>query len=596
MRYQKFKKELKNEFNNTFNEESIEFQTKELKRPFRFKLAFTYLLIIGLIGIFGFFAGNYLYISIHNSNVINNIEKKTNDLNNNDCFNLLTTKDKDLLINLNDDKLYSVYNEMIPEVSTAEMPLETQKDSAQIPSSSHENNQVEGVSEADIAKTDGKYIYYICMDYNSKPLYDLVIYDLKGNQLIKEVVYDKKDVYNACDLQIYEDKIIIYFNKCYSIYSFDGEKLNKIYYKEFENVLSSRLIDNNLYMILNYKINDYEMNDCYYNDFSTHISNIIKISKINLDDMEEEFVDVAANGYSFIYMDKDYVVIPTHVNFKGLENNETYYYHYTLLNVFTTDLKPVASFKVNGFVLNQYSIDVYENTLRVVSYKASIRPNEINNLTIFDIKGKEKFSSLTYGLGEGYETVKSVSFEDTICYVVTYMNTDPLYEIDISDPLDIRILSRLKVPGYSSYTYRFNVHRMPYLLGLGVTDDGNKKISVYEVENGENIQIGKDFVILYKRRYYEDISNELNADLALDNILFDVFDRGIELFLHTHDERLYLGCQLSYNTYYLFKIDVMDENPISLYESFETTNPSRLFLINGKFYIPTKDKLIIEEF
>ena len=33
MRYQKFKKELKKEFNNTFNEESIEFQTKELKRP-----------------------------------------------------------------------------------------------------------------------------------------------------------------------------------------------------------------------------------------------------------------------------------------------------------------------------------------------------------------------------------------------------------------------------------------------------------------------------------------------------------------------------------------------------------------------------------
>ena len=49
------------------------------------------------------------------------------------------------------------------------------------------------------------------------------------------------------------------------------------------------------------------------------------------------------------------------------------------------------------------------------------------------------------------ETVKSVSFTDTTCYVVTYRQTDPLYEIDLTDPKNPIIKDALHVDGYSSY-------------------------------------------------------------------------------------------------------------------------------------------------
>ena len=71
---------------------------------------------------------------------------------------------------------------------------------------------------------------------------------------------------------------------------------------------------------------------------------------------------------------------------------------------------------------------------------------------------------------------------------------DPLYCIQLVDGVTPVILSELEAPGYSQYLKSFELNGEKYLIGLGYTDGWQLKISLYK-SNGENIQIGKDFVI-----------------------------------------------------------------------------------------------------
>ena len=73
-------------------------------------------------------------------------------------------------------------------------------------------------------------------------------------------------------------------------------------------------------------------------------------------------------------------------------------------------------------------------------------------------------------------------------YVVTFRQIDPLYVLDLSDPLDPRVLGELKVPGYSAYLHPVGEG---YLLGIGqdATRDGattGVQASLFDVRDPAN--------------------------------------------------------------------------------------------------------------
>ena len=74
-------------------------------------------------------------------------------------------------------------------------------------------------------------------------------------------------------------------------------------------------------------------------------------------------------------------------------------------------------------------------------------------------------------LGLPGEQLYGVRFESKRAYLVTFRQTDPLYILDLSDPLDPRMIGELKMPGYSDYLFPLPGN---LLLGIGkdATDSG----------------------------------------------------------------------------------------------------------------------------
>lgn len=122
--------------------------------------------------------------------------------------------------------------------------------------------------------------------------------------------------------------------------------------------------------------------------------------------------------------------------------------------------------EVAGRVLNQFSMDEYENHFRIATTTgyASTRSGEetsTNNVYVLnmDLDVVGKVEDLAIG-----ERIYSARFMGKRCYLVTFRNVDPLFVIDMSEPANPQVLGQLKIPGYSDYLHPYDED---HLIGLG---------------------------------------------------------------------------------------------------------------------------------
>ncbi len=154
-----------------------------------------------------------------------------------------------------------------------------------------------------------------------------------------------------------------------------------------------------------------------------------------------------------------------------------------------------AEGEVPGNVLNQFSMDEYDNHFRIattVGY-ASTRegePTSGNNIYVLnmglDVVGKVE------DLAPG-ERIYSTRFMGKRAYLVTFRNIDPLFVIDLAEPTNPKILGKLKIPGYSDYLHPYDED---HVIGLGkwTTDAKDQdfawyqglKISLFDASDVEN--------------------------------------------------------------------------------------------------------------
>ena len=138
---------------------------------------------------------------------------------------------------------------------------------------------------------------------------------------------------------------------------------------------------------------------------------------------------------------------------------------------------------VPGYVINQYAMDEYNGYFRVavnwqnlvVEPAFGMQPTstaqQTNSVYVLD-------SNLTVvGKLEGLaknENLDAVRFIGDRCYLVTYIRTDPLFVIDLSQPTEPKVSGELQIPGYSDYLHPFDD---THLIGLGkqatASDTGN---------------------------------------------------------------------------------------------------------------------------
>lgn len=144
------------------------------------------------------------------------------------------------------------------------------------------------------------------------------------------------------------------------------------------------------------------------------------------------------------------------------------------------DLELRASGKVPGRVLNQFSLDEYDEDLRIATTVGRFS-EATNDLYVLDEELNIVGSIKDYG---EEERIYAVRFIGETGYVVTFRETDPFFVVDLSNPQNPEIKGELKIPGYSSYLHPIGEDK---ILGLG-KEDQDVKISLFDVSNPSNPQ------------------------------------------------------------------------------------------------------------
>lgn len=123
----------------------------------------------------------------------------------------------------------------------------------------------------------------------------------------------------------------------------------------------------------------------------------------------------------------------------------------------------VAGGELEGSVRDRWAMDFSDGTLRVAVGATSRTADASSVVTL-----REDGAALTEvgridGLGVG-EEIKAVRWFDDLAIVVTFRQVDPLYAVDLTDPVSPRLLGELTIPGYSEYLHPLGGRR---LIGIG---------------------------------------------------------------------------------------------------------------------------------
>lgn len=476
---------------------------------------------------------------------------------------------------------------------------------------SETNLQVSGVDEADAVKTDGKYIYslygttiYITQPNNGTPKLVATI-DLNDNDLefgnIEMFIYENKLSIIAQAYTPTDDEDDIYSDVDYSSYYFGTTLENAITYvavydlsdiskpvkestlTQSGNYRSSRRIDNVLYITTGYTIRNYseiEKNkpESYCPTYNVNgttncvpadsiiisedvdVISYTTIASIDLNS-SDDFADICSvlGSNEEVYASQKNIYV-TSGYYKDNERK-------TQIKRFSIDGTEIAengSFIVDGYLLNQFSMDEHNGYFRVVTERNQTYSgmyNSISNVTsaglyIFD--SNLELVGKTENVANG-ENVKSVRFDGDIAYFVTFRQTDPLFTVDLSDPTSPKILSELKIPGFSEYLHPFGNN---LLLGFGREVDPESgidnglKLTMFDVTDKTNVTEISTFI-------FADENSYSMAEHDHKAIFVDVERKiiGIPYIIYNSDD---FGGDVLQEYYHLFKYDEENKTFTSL--------------------------------
>jgi hypothetical protein len=146
-----------------------------------------------------------------------------------------------------------------------------------------------------------------------------------------------------------------------------------------------------------------------------------------------------------------------------------------------------ARVKVAGAVLSRWQVDERNGVLRVISQQGAGRTGNgigMPEVATFRIDSTQSFvplgkTSIDLPRQEGLRTVR---FDDTRAYAITYNQTDPLISIDLSNPQAPVVGGKLQMPGFMFYLEPHGDR----VIGLGIdrTDDaGSMNVSLFDVSD-----------------------------------------------------------------------------------------------------------------
>ncbi len=167
-------------------------------------------------------------------------------------------------------------------------------------------------------------------------------------------------------------------------------------------------------------------------------------------------------------------------------------------------------------------------------HRVNILAQEENQLSLVSQlpnENKSKVIGKTSANGLVEEDIKAVRFYGNTAFIVTFLTTDPLYVIDLTDHANPSITGELEIPGYSAY-----LHPLSDSLLLGIGQNIDDRMTV--LEQGVNTTDSVDFapVIEGAKVTLFDVS-ELESPREISSI---VFDSGYTPVEHNYHALTYL--------------------------------------------------------
>ncbi|MCI8551253.1 MAG: hypothetical protein HFI68_11830 [Lachnospiraceae bacterium] len=183
-------------------------------------------------------------------------------------------------------------------------------------------------------------------------------------------------------------------------------------------------------------------------------------------------------------------------------------------------LEAEGSRRFLGWLNNQFSMDEYNGYLRLVATVDDYRSGgQVNSLYVMD-EDLEIVGSI-HNLAPN-ERIYSARFMGDTGYFVTFRETDPLFSVDLSDPQNPKIMGELKITGFSSYLHGYSEN---LLLGIGkeinprTGETEGLKLSMFDISDPGNVT-EKEKKVLEAYQESDALSNHKAVLIDTDKNLF----------------------------------------------------------------------------
>lgn len=402
--------------------------------------------------------------------------------------------------------------EIADDVITSEGEVFNEYTDTQKQDFSTTNTQVKEVDEADVIKTDGKYIYSA---YNG----DFSIISADEMRLLSKIrlvdyfdsgyepYYFNGDMFIHKDRVIFINKSFLLKNTTFFVIDISDKSKPKVIneVKQDGTHISSRMIDGTLYLLSRYYVYSPDKNDpttyipkvyieddyelchydsiyCYEEEENTS-SCFLTICSYSADDGElESFVSVLGGAEKVYCNTKN--IITARENYNSISEKWRSGSTVSRFSIDDGKIQYKTSAIISGYLLNQFSMDEYKGNFRFVT---TTYDNKTSSSGLYILNQDLKEIGHIDGIARD-ERVYSVRFMGDIAYFVTYRETDPLFSVDLSDPENPKILGALKIPGFSTYLHPYNGK----LFGLGMhvnqyTNIEGVKISMFNISDPSDV-------------------------------------------------------------------------------------------------------------
>lgn len=392
--------------------------------------------------------------------------------------------------------------------------------------------QVEGIDEADIVKTDGKYIYYVSSVTNQVNIAKAS----RGKARRVSAVSGSRSGSYISDIYIHGDRLVVIgsdvngglkggddiWSEASAVTIYDitdcsaPKELTR--YSQTGRVLGSRLIGDSVCLITNDTVYSYikgrnlpfvsydssegvklpiENISCFprLSDPSYTVIGLIDLTsgKATKDSVQTRAV---LGGSNTIYCSGENLYVTGTLNMSEVTSDTID------VTPDTTDITPEADIisndadtylpyapqwktqilkvSLSGGKVNYKSSAIVDGTLKNqwamderdgtfrVATTAQQNGVDINDLFILDANMKQIGSVLGFAKDEHIEAVRYIG---TKAYVITYRQTDPLFIIDLADPTNPVIEGHVKISGFSTLLVPVDKE---HLLGLGFSTETNE--------------------------------------------------------------------------------------------------------------------------